>query len=630
MALKRLPVVGQDQGTWGQLLNDNLKQISDVNKGGINVWTTSTRPTGLVTDDEGRTGVNKDTGKIERWTGAAWEVMGEQIITPYVSGTGTYQAYYTQDQILHIDGVGTKFTDFKPGDVIVRWDGTNLGSRIEFEKIIDDTHAFGSIDVIQNRIFDKTNLGTLNVDNNTKIYTVPSTTGLAVGDYIDYVGLYYGDFIMQIIDSTHFLGRSPIAFGNQYSIVAYKLPRAGSQYKVGKTSFSITDVLDGSTKMTVSDFRTKFDNVTTDKINLETQNLIDSDLKVGFAVSNVNHIKNNFPSLTQNWIISNYVEASRNTTLPKYPASTVDTGRIGTITNSLFRVALWNFSTTPARSITNAMESVRTEFYSLGKAGVVQQYTGLVVGGIAGDADAEVHRRIGINVAPGMDNIYSGRNGFNTGSPAALIQASGDVLFDGGASSQLISDPNFENSGTGFTFGAGWGFENYTDTLGQWSEKWARHTPGNTASLSYDVTLNNSKFYVVLFTVKNTTAGSVQFSMGGSSPQQAVNNIYNVYKIQPSSSAPLTITPTTDFNGAIDDVLVYEYNPDSGRNITFGRIGVNTLSPSESIDVVGNIKTSGKIKAPGLQNFADNTAALGGGLVQGDMYHTNGTVKVVI
>jgi hypothetical protein len=256
------------------------------------------------------------------------------------------------------------------------------------------------------------------------------------------------------------------------------------------------------------------------------------------------------------------------------------------------------------------VESVRTEFYSLGKAGVVQNYTGLVVGGISADADGEIHRRVGIYTSGGMDNIFTGRTGFGTGSPAAQVQMSGDALFDGFSSGDLISDPAFDNSGTGFTFGAGWAFQNYTDTLGQWSEKWARHTPGSTAALTHTVTLNNSRYYVVVFTVKNATAGSVQFTMGGSGPQTAQNNQYNVYKIQPSSSADFTITPTSDFDGAIDDVHVYEYQPDAGRVNIFGRIGVNTLSPAESIDVKGNIIATGTITPSSDERLKTNITEL--------------------
>lgn len=612
MALKRLPVVGQDQGTWGQLLNDNLKQLSDPNKGGINVWTTSTRPTGLTTDDEGRSGVNKDSGKIERWSGAAWEIMGEQIITPYVSSTGTYSAYYGSDQVLNIVGVGTKFTDFKPGDIIVQFDGTNLGSQIEFEKILDDTHAIGVVDRVQTRIKDKQSLGSLNVSGNT--YTVPSTAGLAVGDYIDYIGIYYGDIVTSIVDSTHFTGVSPVGFGSQINITAYKFPRAGSNYKIGKTSFSITDVLDGSTKMTVSNFRSKFDSFSTEKFNIDNQILINSDAQVPYNTTIV-RVKNNFPSLVQNWTIGNYVETGRNNVLPKYPSSTIETGTMNLITSTLMRTNNGNYSSQATNTLTNAFEVLGLEHYQLGtnRTGVVKQVTGLRIGNSVDLGKNDIYRQIGINVSAEY-NYLSGRNGFNSGAPAAQVQVSGMTIVEGGAYggvAQAAPDGNFDNGGSGWTFNAGWAFENYTDTLGQWTEKWARHTPGSTATLTAALTqtVDTTKLYNVVFTVKNATAGTVSVSLGGVT-YTATNNKYNIFAIQPNNTTTLTFTPSSDFNGAIDEVEVWGYNPDSGRNITFGRIGVNTLNPAESIDVKGNIIATGTITPSSDERLKTNITEL--------------------
>lgn len=72
MATKRVPNVGQDQGSWGQILNNHLSQLQNPNTGAINSWTTSTRPTNLNSDDEGLTGINTDLQAIESWNGTAW------------------------------------------------------------------------------------------------------------------------------------------------------------------------------------------------------------------------------------------------------------------------------------------------------------------------------------------------------------------------------------------------------------------------------------------------------------------------------------------------------------------------------------------------------------------------------
>jgi hypothetical protein len=76
---KSIPTLGS--ANWGQPLNDHLAQLNDPTNGGINKWTTATRPTSLTTNDTGKTGINTGTGDTERWTGSAWEVLTEQKVS---------------------------------------------------------------------------------------------------------------------------------------------------------------------------------------------------------------------------------------------------------------------------------------------------------------------------------------------------------------------------------------------------------------------------------------------------------------------------------------------------------------------------------------------------------------------
>ena len=97
MANRRTPFPSGDIGVWGNILNDYLRQISDVSAGitdanftgGLNNWTTAGRPTQLWAytktggagnetlgaDHVGLTGINTTTGQIERWSGSAWTVL---------------------------------------------------------------------------------------------------------------------------------------------------------------------------------------------------------------------------------------------------------------------------------------------------------------------------------------------------------------------------------------------------------------------------------------------------------------------------------------------------------------------------------------------------------------------------
>jgi lysophospholipase L1-like esterase len=61
-----------------------------------------------------------------------------------------------------------------------------------------------------------------------------------------------------------------------------------------------------------------------------------------------------------------------------------------------------------------------------------------------------------------------------------------------------------------------------------------------------------------------------------------------------------------------------------------GNFGINQPNPTERLDVVGNGRFSGTIKATGLAVYADNAAATSGGLTAGTMYRTSvGDVMIV-
>jgi hypothetical protein len=608
MALKRLPIVAQDQGNWGQLLNDNIKQIADPNKGGFNIWTADTRPANLTADDEGKSGVNKNTGKIERWNGQAWEVLGEQIVVPYETATGTYRAYYSDNTTLKIEGVGTQFLKLNVGDVIRQFDGTNLGTEIEIIKIIDDTNAFGSFDDFRNRVKDTQPLGLSNIASGG-IYTVNSTVGLAIGDLINFEGVYYGDIIYEIIDGTRFRGNpGSVNAGNGTNLVAFKLPRAGSQYKISKSSFTVTDPVSKVTKFAVSNFRTTVENLDASNIQSKAETLFENINPKRGGNNYESYVKNNFPSVVQSWYIHNNFAGTRGTVLSKYPTSTNDVGVIYRTTAMLLRNGQINYSTTPVNPLTRIIDSLAVEVTSIGKCGVIENAIGISVAASL-DGNSRVYKRTGLQIGSNLPSYFSGNVGIGTPDAAAGLQISSrDLLINGGYG--VLMTNNFNNGGTGFVYGAGWAYQDYTDTLGQWSEKWARHTPGNTASLTYPLTLDNSKFYVIFITVKNTNAGSVKFSMGGSAPQDLVNNFQNIIKMQSSTSAAFEIIPTSDFDGAIDDVSVFSVNPDEGRQYIFGRIGVNTLNPAASIDVKGNIIASGTITPSSDERLKTNITPL--------------------
>jgi hypothetical protein len=113
-----------------------------------------------------------------------------------------------------------------------------------------------------------------------------------------------------------------------------------------------------------------------------------------------------------------------------------------------------------------------------------------------------------------------------------------------------------------------------TDQYWVWETGWrwdndnleADHQTGNTASLTQNITVTSGRKYLITFTMRNRTAGSVSITVGGvqaygsqGATSFGGNATYRAVVIPTSSgSLPLAFNPTSDFNGSIDDVSVKE------------------------------------------------------------------------
>jgi len=134
---------------------------------------------------------------------------------------------------------------------------------------------------------------------------------------------------------------------------------------------------------------------------------------------------------------------------------------------------------------------------------------------------------------------------------------------------ELVSNGNFSTvPDTSWTWGTGWTHD--TTNLE------ADHTTGNTAALTQSISVTNGQTYQVTFTIKNRTAGSVTvdvngvyiynygslntFDTNGTYSRSLVANI--------TGSATLRITPTSDFNGSIDDISIKQITNVSQPNFS--------------------------------------------------------------
>lgn len=113
------------------------------------------------------------------------------------------------------------------------------------------------------------------------------------------------------------------------------------------------------------------------------------------------------------------------------------------------------------------------------------------------------------------------------------------------------------SSGTGWTTGGNW-----TILGGK-----ANHSPGSTATLSQTLTLPaivppaTSRLYYIGFTVSGRTTGTITCKIGttGSSFTWGANDTFiQYYQCFESGSVDITFTPSSTFDGSIDDVIVVQ------------------------------------------------------------------------
>ncbi len=161
----------------------------------------------------------------------------------------------------------------------------------------------------------------------------------------------------------------------------------------------------------------------------------------------------------------------------------------------------------------------------------------------------------------------------------------------------IVSNYDFATD-TAWTKGAGW-----TISGGK-----ANHAAGATETLSQSVKyIQAGETYNVWFTVSNRTAGSATVSLGSAAGSARSGNstaagLTYCEELTPNASGIVTlaITPTSDFDGKIDDVRVHHgsgvrFNGSGnvcGNNIIFGdawaMVGIDFAASCESSTTTGN------------------------------------------
>jgi hypothetical protein len=119
--------------------------------------------------------------------------------------------------------------------------------------------------------------------------------------------------------------------------------------------------------------------------------------------------------------------------------------------------------------------------------------------------------------------------------------------------SELVINGAFATS-SDWTYGANWAHDGTAFA--------AKHTAGSTATLSQAITLTNGAIYSVAFQIKTRTAGTVAVSLNGTAAGVNYNSSDTFAPvITAGSSGGLVFTPSSDFDGSIDNVSVKLVTP---------------------------------------------------------------------
>jgi hypothetical protein len=180
--------------------------------------------------------------------------------------------------------------------------------------------------------------------------------------------------------------------------------------------------------------------------------------------------------------------------------------------------------------------------------------------------------------------------------------------------SELVSNGNFSTvPDTSWTWGTGWTHD--TTNLE------ADHTTGNTAALTQNISVINGQTYQVEITIRNRTAGSVTLDINGvyiydygTSNTLSSNTTYKRSLVANiTGTATLSITPTSDFNGSVDDISVKQITGVSQPNFSLlddeGSV-VAELRGKGSLDSVAIGVNALRYNTTGYRNSAIGASAL--------------------
>jgi hypothetical protein len=269
---------------------------------------------------------------------------------------------------------------------------------------------------------------------------------------------------------------------------------------------------------------------------------------------------------------------------------------------------------------------------------------GAVIFGTASEYD-HVNDRIGVGtLTPGakihaLSTTEQLRLGFDASNFASTTVSAGGVVANTATGGQwtyratsssatlgaeLISNGTFASDLSGWTdSGASW----------SWSAGTALHTAGSSTTLTQAETVTNGSTYQIGITITGRTAGSIAVALGSVSVIESgtatafTSTFVRTVVAAATGSVDLVITPTSDFNGAIDNVTLKTV-PTSGFSasmVLFDSSGSTSVEARASTSSLG-CTCFGRGTQNSLTSGSSNTA-LG---VNSQRFLTTGSANTAI
>lgn len=307
--------------------------------------------------------------------------------------------------------------------------------------------------------------------------------------------------------------------------------------------------------------------------------------------------------------------------------------QVSTSTNDFAKVTYGNVSSGNAAAFCNIYHNARTP-----RTGINSSYYGGICfagpnynltgfDGVKPNGIALFASDGDVSLGSASANAASSSIRFFVGGNSAAFSASGqDAILQGGTGNFgiRVSNPTAslavsERHGSGtpalgseLTDATGW---TSTDWTGDYSTGFT-HTAGNTTNLSRTMTVANTSYYQIAFTISGRTAGSVTVALGYATTSQtfSANQAHGVGHRPVTTNGPLVFIPTTDFNGTISGISVKVIsavsNPIFVLHDSAGTAGVEFRQGTSSLQNTFMGSGAGSYNTTGNANTAQGYQAL--------------------